>query len=103
MPDLNATIKFINAIVNNWCGYTIKSGETRVGSKGHQIRKKTYWIHRVPPNGAGFETIERIMAIKLNNPNYHNETQELFDSIPITTDILFVVFIISVLIILPIR
>ena len=100
IPDLNATIKFINAILSNWCGYTIKSGETRVGSKGHQIRKKTYWIHRVPDNEAGFETQEGIMAIKLNVPNYHptnpvlppykpesiDETQELFDSIPITTD-----------------
>ncbi|RIB24712.1 hypothetical protein C2G38_2167770 [Gigaspora rosea] len=68
IPDLNATIKFINAILSN-C--------------------------------ARFETIERIMAIKLNDPNYHpivpilplykpesvNETQELFDSISITTDI----------------
>src|SRR5438128_11633669 len=23
MPDLNATIKFINAVMNNWCSYTI--------------------------------------------------------------------------------
>ncbi|CAG8603583.1 2791_t:CDS:2, partial [Diversispora eburnea] len=68
LPDLNVAIKFINAILNN---------------------------------GAGFKTQEEIIAIKLNNPNYHptgpifplykleliNETQELFDSIPITTDI----------------
>ncbi|CAG8516327.1 12286_t:CDS:2, partial [Cetraspora pellucida] len=52
-------------------------------------------------NGAGFETQERIKAIKLNDPNYRStipillsykpesidETQKLFDSIPITTDI----------------
>ncbi|CAJ0836198.1 12197_t:CDS:2 [Entrophospora sp. SA101] len=87
IPDLNATIKFINAILE--------------GPKDQRIWKSTYWIHRVPPSGAEFETIERIMAIKLNDPNYHptvpilppykpesvNETQELFDSIPITTDI----------------
>ncbi|CAG8509012.1 1018_t:CDS:2 [Cetraspora pellucida] len=68
MPDLNATIKFINAVMSNWCSYTIG---------------------------------KRIMAIKLNDPNYYptvlilllykpesvNETQELFNSIPITTDI----------------
>ena len=55
----------------------------------------------MPSNSARFETIERIMAIKLNDSNYHptnpiillykleliNETQELFDSILITTDI----------------
>ncbi|RIB23784.1 origin of replication binding protein [Gigaspora rosea] len=101
LPDLNATIKFINAILGNWCGYTIKSGETRIGPRTNRIWKKTYWIHRVPPNGAGFETIERIMAIKLNDPNYHstdpilppykpesiNEIQKLFDSILVTTDI----------------
>ncbi|RIB10166.1 hypothetical protein C2G38_210230 [Gigaspora rosea] len=101
LPDLDATIKFINAILGNWCGYTIKSGETRVGPRTNRVWKKTYWIHRVPPNSAGFETIERIMAIKLNDPNYHptdpilppykpesiNEIQELFDSIPVTTDI----------------
>nr|CAG8474103.1 12931_t:CDS:2 [Entrophospora candida] len=66
-PDLNATIKFINAILDN---------------------------------GAGFETIERIIAIKSNDPNYYptnpilppykpesvNETQELFDSIPMCLD-----------------
>ncbi|CAG8835705.1 11158_t:CDS:2, partial [Gigaspora margarita] len=80
LPDLKATVKLINAIVKNWCGYTIKNGETCV---------------------AGFETQERIKAIKLNNSNYYStipvllpykpesidETQELFNSIPITTDI----------------
>ncbi|CAG8825047.1 46398_t:CDS:2, partial [Gigaspora margarita] len=69
LPDLKATVKLINAIVGNWCGYTIKNGETHV---------------------AGFETQERIKAIKLNNPNYHPTIPVLlptFDSIPITTDI----------------
>nr|CAG8649359.1 913_t:CDS:1 [Entrophospora candida] len=110
MPDLNATVKFINAILGNWCGYTVKSGRKKEGPKGQQVWKSTYWIHRVPDNGAGFETQERIKAIKLNVPNYHltvpvlppykpesaNETQKLFDSIPIclntssaiTTDII---------------
>ena len=64
--------------------------------------KHTYWIYHVPDNGASFETIERIIAMKSNDPNYHptvlilplykselvNETQELFDSIPITSDII---------------
>ncbi|CAG8619224.1 2809_t:CDS:2 [Paraglomus occultum] len=62
---------------------------------------KIYASDDIGDNGAGFETQEGIMAIKLNDPNYHptvpilppyksesvNETQELFDSIPITTDI----------------
>ena len=25
-PNLNATIKFIDAVIGNWCSYTIKSG-----------------------------------------------------------------------------
>ncbi|RIB11429.1 hypothetical protein C2G38_2203417 [Gigaspora rosea] len=76
-PDLKATIKLINAIVENWCGYTVKNNES------------------------SFETIERIMTIKSNDPNYQpknpvllpykpesvDETQELFDSKPITIDI----------------
>ncbi|CAG8807319.1 13742_t:CDS:2, partial [Gigaspora rosea] len=99
-PDLNATIKFINAIAGNWCGYTVKSDETRVGSKGHQVRKRTYWIDHKAYDGCGFETLEEIRAIKVNNSKYLpiapiippykpepiDETQELFDSIP-TTDI----------------
>ncbi|RHZ56120.1 hypothetical protein Glove_406g24 [Diversispora epigaea] len=70
---------------DNWCGYTIKSGRRKEGPKDHR---------------AGFITQERIMVIKLNVPNYHptdpilppykpesvNETQELFDSIPMCLD-----------------
>ncbi|RIB00779.1 hypothetical protein C2G38_2233014 [Gigaspora rosea] len=77
-PDLKATVKLINAIVENWCGYTVK----------------TY-------NGCGFNNQEEVITTKLRNPEYHPiapilpsykpelavETQELFDSIPITTDI----------------
>ncbi|CAG8821937.1 42975_t:CDS:2, partial [Gigaspora margarita] len=33
LPDLKATVKLINAIVGNWCDYTIKNGETRVGPR----------------------------------------------------------------------
>ncbi|RIB16920.1 hypothetical protein C2G38_2188684 [Gigaspora rosea] len=99
-PDLNATIKFINAIAGNWCGYTVKSDETHVGSKGHQVRKRIYWIDHKAYDGCGFETLEEIRAIKVNNSKYLpiapiippykpepiDETQEHFDSIP-TTDI----------------
>ena len=31
LPDLNATIKFINAILSNWCGYTVKSSRAKLG------------------------------------------------------------------------
>jgi len=99
-PDLNATIKFINAILSNWCGYTIRSGETCVGPRTNRVRKKTYWIDRKAYGGIGFNNQE-VVATKLHNPEYHpiapilpsyrlesiDETQELFDSIPITTDI----------------
>ena len=34
IPDLNSTIKAINAIASNWCGYIIKSNKKRIGSKG---------------------------------------------------------------------
>ncbi|RHZ85691.1 hypothetical protein Glove_62g22 [Diversispora epigaea] len=101
IPDLNATIKFINTIVNNWCGYTIKSRRRKEGPKGQQVWKSTYWIDRKPYNGTGFIIQEEIMDMKSLDPNYYpitpilpsykpesvNETQELFDSIPITTDI----------------
>ncbi|CAG8682673.1 17353_t:CDS:2, partial [Cetraspora pellucida] len=78
ISDLNATIKFINAILSNWCGYTIRSGATY-----------------------GFVTQEEITAIKVNNSKYFpigpilplykseliDETQDLFDSISITNNI----------------
>ncbi|CAG8718658.1 895_t:CDS:2, partial [Gigaspora rosea] len=100
LPDLNATIKFINAILGNCCGYTVKGGRKKVGPKGQQVWKSTYWIDRVANNKVNFMTQERIMAIKLNAPNYCpidpvlppyksesiDKTQELFDLIPITTD-----------------
>ncbi|CAG8709612.1 21107_t:CDS:2 [Gigaspora margarita] len=77
-PDLKTIVKLINAIVGNWCGYTVK----------------TY-------NGCGFNNQEEVITTKLCNPEYHpialilplykpelaDETQELFDLIPITTDI----------------
>ncbi|KAG9296674.1 hypothetical protein G9A89_009933 [Geosiphon pyriformis] len=95
--DLNATIKFINAVMGSWYGYTIKSGATCVGSKEHQVWKKTYWIDRNPYCGAGFNNQE-VIARKLEYcpiapvlPSYKSkvidEIQDLFDSIPITTDI----------------
>ncbi|CAG8840602.1 14766_t:CDS:2, partial [Gigaspora margarita] len=87
LPDLNATIKFINAVIGSWCGYTIKSSATCVGSKGYQIWKKTYWIDRNPYGGAGFNNQEEVMARKLDNPEYCPIAPDLFDSMPITTDI----------------
>ncbi|CAI2194284.1 11078_t:CDS:2, partial [Funneliformis geosporum] len=36
MPDLNSVIKTINAIADNWCGYTIKNNRKKIGSKEQQ-------------------------------------------------------------------
>ncbi|CAG8438849.1 9101_t:CDS:2 [Cetraspora pellucida] len=101
MPNLNATIKFINAILGNWCGYTVKGGRKKVRPKGQQVWKSTYWIHCVSDNEVDFMTQERIIAIKLNDPNYRltdpvlspyksesvDEIQEFFDSILMCLDI----------------
>ena len=32
-PDLKSARKAINAIADNWCGYTVKSDKKRIGSK----------------------------------------------------------------------
>ncbi|KAF0464963.1 helicase [Gigaspora margarita] len=65
IPDLNSAIKAINAIVGNWCGYTIKSKRKLVGSKGQQIWKYSYQINRNPYKGRGFDNQEEIIAIKI--------------------------------------
>jgi len=40
-PDLNVTIKFINAVIGSWCGYTIKSGrkreDLRINKHGYKV------------------------------------------------------------------
>ncbi|KAF0389332.1 helicase: PROVISIONAL [Gigaspora margarita] len=82
MPDLNATIKFINAILGNWYGYTIKSSATRVGSKEHKY-KKTYWIDCKPYSRASFDNQEELMDKKLHIPDYlpivHNTILEYIE------------------------
>nr|CAG8676619.1 13836_t:CDS:1 [Entrophospora candida] len=101
MPDLNSAIKAINAIVGNWCGYTIKSERKLVESKGQQIWKYSYQINRKAYNSCGFDNQEEVMARKLDNPEYcpiapvlpsykpkvSDEIQDLFDSIPIINNI----------------
>ncbi|CAJ0847115.1 9_t:CDS:2 [Entrophospora sp. SA101] len=101
MPDLNSAIKAINAIVGNWCGYTIKSERKLVGSKGQQIWKYSYQINRKAYNSCGFDNQEEVMAKKLDNPEYcpiapvlpsykpkvSDEIQDLFDSISIINNI----------------
>ncbi|CAG8675667.1 965_t:CDS:1, partial [Scutellospora calospora] len=101
IPDLNTTIKFINAILSNWYGYTIRSSTTHIGSRTNRVWKKTYWIYRKLYSRDSFVTQEEITAIKVNNSKYFpinpifllykpeliDETQDLFDSIPITNNI----------------
>ncbi|CAJ0835973.1 13410_t:CDS:2 [Entrophospora sp. SA101] len=82
-PDLNATIKFINAVVGNWCGYAIKSKRKREGPKGQQVWKQIYWIDRKPYSETGFNEA-RAPILPPYKPESVNEIQELFDSIPIT-------------------
>ncbi|CAG8473724.1 3083_t:CDS:10, partial [Cetraspora pellucida] len=52
ISDLKSAIKAINAIVGNWCGYTIKSER------------------KLPYNDRGFNNQEKVMAKKLDNPKY---------------------------------
>ena len=33
IPDLKSVIKAINAIAGNWCGYTVKSNQKKIGLK----------------------------------------------------------------------
>jgi len=101
IPDLKSAIKAINAIVGNWCGYTIKSERKLVGPKGQQIWKYSYQINRKPYNSRGFDNQEEVMARKLDNHEYYpiapvlpsykpkvsDEIQDLFDSIPIINNI----------------
>ncbi|CAI2201852.1 1453_t:CDS:1, partial [Funneliformis geosporum] len=35
-PDLKSAIKAINAISDNWCGYTVKSNRKKIGPKEQQ-------------------------------------------------------------------
>ncbi|CAG8624586.1 15658_t:CDS:2, partial [Gigaspora rosea] len=98
--DLNSAIKAINAIVGNWCGYTIKNKLKLVGSKGQQIWKYSYQIDRNPYKRHGFDNQKEITAIKVNNPKYlpinpvlssykpkiNDVIQNLFDSVPVTNN-----------------
>ncbi|CAG8459218.1 6177_t:CDS:2, partial [Gigaspora rosea] len=93
IPDLKLAIKAINAIVGNWCGYTIKSERKLVGSKGQRIWKYSYQINRKSYNSRGFNNQEEVIARKLDNPEYcpiapvlpsykpkvSNEIQDLFE------------------------
>src|SRR5207253_6017030 len=61
-PDLKSAIKAINAIVGNWCGYTIKSERKLVGPKEKRIWQYSYQINRKPYNSRGFDNQEEVMA-----------------------------------------
>src|SRR3954462_4277977 len=53
-PDLHSAIKTINAIAENWCGYTIESDKKIIGPKGQQVRQYSYQINHQPYNSIGF-------------------------------------------------
>ncbi|KAF0401385.1 helicase: PROVISIONAL [Gigaspora margarita] len=56
--------------MSSWCGYTIKSGTTCAGSKGHQVWKKMYWIDHELYDRAGFDNQEELIDKKLRIPDY---------------------------------
>ncbi|CAJ0870776.1 7690_t:CDS:2 [Entrophospora sp. SA101] len=94
-PDLKSAIKAINAIVGNYCGYTIKSKRKLIGSKGQQIWKYSYQIDRKPYNGLGFDNQDEITRYSRDpiapvlpsyKPKMTDEVQNLFDSIPIANN-----------------
>ncbi|CAJ0845541.1 7602_t:CDS:1 [Entrophospora sp. SA101] len=100
IPDLKSAIKAINAIVGNWCGYTINSERKLIGPKEKRVWKYSYQINRKPYKRRGFDNQEEVMARKLDNPEYRSkvpvlpsykskvsdEIQDFFDSIPITNN-----------------
>ena len=79
-PDLHSTIKTINAIAGNWCGYNVKSDKKRIGPKGQQVRQYSYRINRQPYNSTGFgdKGAPELPSYRLKTDN---NIQELFDSI----------------------
>ncbi|CAG8849397.1 26896_t:CDS:2, partial [Gigaspora margarita] len=80
IPDLNSAIKAINAIVSNWCGYTIKSNRKSIGPKGQQVWEYSYKINRQLYDGLGFGD-KGAPGLPSYSPITDNEIQELFDSI----------------------
>ena len=79
-PDLKSAIKAINAIAGNWCSYTVKSNQKRIGPKEQRVWEYSYKINCQPYNGTGFEDkgAPELPPYKLK---IDNEIQELFDSI----------------------
>ncbi|CAG8631602.1 3266_t:CDS:1 [Diversispora eburnea] len=100
ISDLKSAIKAINAIVGNWCGYTINSERKLIGPKEKRVWKYSYQINRKLYKGRGFNNQEEVMTNKLNNPEYRSKVpvlpsykskvndkiQDFFDSIPITNN-----------------
>jgi hypothetical protein len=41
-PDLKSAIKAINAIAENWCGYTVKSDKKRIRPKERRVWEYSY-------------------------------------------------------------
>ncbi|RGB22106.1 hypothetical protein C1646_776638 [Rhizophagus diaphanus] len=44
--DLNSAIRAINAIAENWCGYTIKINRKKIGPKEKQVWENSYQINQ---------------------------------------------------------
>ena len=53
--DLNSAIRAINAIVGNWCGYTVKINRKKIGSKEKQVWERSYQINWQLHDDLGFE------------------------------------------------
>jgi hypothetical protein len=79
-PDLKLTIKAINAIAGNWCGYTVKSNRKKIGHKKQQVWEYSYKINHQPYDGRAFGD-KGAPELPPYKPKSDNKIQELFDSI----------------------
>ncbi|CAG8801394.1 34408_t:CDS:2 [Gigaspora margarita] len=78
--DLLSAIKTINAIAGNWCGYTVKSNQKKIGPKEKQVWEYSYRINHRPYKGLGFGD-KGALELPPYKPKTDNDIQELFDSI----------------------
>ncbi|GBC19783.2 hypothetical protein GLOIN_2v1842826 [Rhizophagus irregularis DAOM 181602=DAOM 197198] len=75
-----STIRAINAIAGNWCGYTVKINRKKIGPKEKQVWERSYQINRQPYDGLGFGD-KGTPELPPYRPKTDNDIQELFDSI----------------------
>ncbi|RIA86586.1 hypothetical protein C1645_829048 [Glomus cerebriforme] len=80
ISDLNSVIRAINAIAENWCGYTVKINRKKIGPKEKQVWERSYQINQQPYDSLGFGD-KSIPELPPYRPKTDNDVQEFFDSI----------------------